>query len=176
MCVQIPTRGRITVSTMDHADAFNRLARDILTTFDRIAYHLMMAAIAERTDDELALTLQEIRTYKTVAFKEPITMNALATTMRIPLPTATHLVDSLVAKGIVIRTRTMHDRRLVLVSRSKKAKAREQKALDDQAALILNAFKPFNPAEWEKIAKALGEVAEALQSRPKYSQGTDGRD
>lgn len=158
------------MTTMNSSEACDRLAREILTTFDRIVYQLMMAVIAEGTDEELALTLQEIRAYKTVVFNEPITMNALATSMRISLPTATHIVDSLVLKGIMVRTRTIHDRRLVLVSRSNKAKVRERKAFNDRVVLILNAFKPFNSAEWKKIAKALVEIAKTLQSQPTYSR------
>jgi len=144
----------------------DQLASDMLTTLDRIIHHLMTAVISERIDEEIPLTLQEIRVFKTVGAGEPVTMNALAGAMRISLPTTTHLVDSLVAKGVVVRTRTKEDRRLVLVSRSPKAKAREQKIFDDRAALILSILEKLTPVEREKMAKALSEIALVFQAMP----------
>ena len=143
-----------------------QLASNLLTTLDRIIRHLVTAVVSERIDDEIALTLQEIRVFKTVGAGEPITMNALAGAMRISLPTATHLVDSLVAKGVVVRARTREDRRLVLVSRSPKAKAREQKIFDDRARLILSILEKLTPVEREKMAKALSEIEVVFQAKP----------
>jgi DNA-binding MarR family transcriptional regulator len=138
------------------------LAREILTTFDRIVHYLMTAVIAEGMDDDLALTLQEVRIFKMVSFREPVRMQELAKAARISLPAATHLVDSLVAKGIVVRTRTDEDRRLVLVSRSKRAKAREQRCFDDRVEMILGVLRELVPAERAKFAKATGEIARVL--------------
>lgn len=145
----------------------DQLASDMLTTLDRIVHHLMTAVISEQIDEEIPLTLQEIRVFKTVgAVGEPVTMNALASAMRISLPTATHLVDSLVSKGVVVRTRTREDRRLVLISRSAKAKAREQKIFDDRAALILSILEKLTRVEQKKMAKALSEIALVFQAMP----------
>jgi DNA-binding MarR family transcriptional regulator len=148
------------------ADKVDRLARDMLTTFDRIIHQLMTAVALERGDEEIPLTFQEVRAFKTVSVREPITMNALASAIRISLPATTHLVDSLVAKGALVRTRTKEDRRLVLVSMSKKAKACVQKVFDDRVAMILRILKRLAPAERKRVAEAMDEIARVLQAGP----------
>jgi hypothetical protein len=91
--------------------------------------------------------------------------------MRISLPTATRLVEGLVAKGVLVRTRTAEDRRLVLVSRSEMAKAREQVFFSDRAAMIRGTLKQLAPAEREKMAGTLKQIAQVLQFNPSVKPG-----
>jgi len=157
-------------SRPDRPGDLDRLARDMIAALDGIMQHLMRAVISEGMED-ISLTFQEIRVFKTVSAEEPITMNALAGFMRISLPTATRLVEGLVAKGVLVRTRTAEDRRLVLVSRSEMAKAREQVFFSDRAAMIRGTLKQLAPAEREKMAGTLKQIAQVLQFNPSVKPG-----
>ena len=85
--------------------------------------------------------------------------------MGVSLPTATHLVDRLAAKGVVVRTRPEHDRRLVLVALSEQSKAQQRAFFENRVALILSVLEPLGPTEREQVVKALGEIARVVQSR-----------
>jgi DNA-binding MarR family transcriptional regulator len=161
------------VAEADRKRELEQLACDMLTTMDGIIRNLITTVVTSH-DDEIPLTFQEIRVFKAVGANEPMTMNALASTVRVPLPTATYLVDNLVAKGVVVRTRTKEDRRLVLVSRSAKAMAREQKIFRDHAAMILNILEKLTPGERRKMAKALREIAMIFQDMPAAMARTSG--
>jgi len=147
------------------AAVLDRLARDMVTALDRILDHFVAAAPAPTEGAEIPLTLQEVRVIKTLIPRESITMSTLASSMGVSLPTATHLVDRLVAKGITERTRPEHDRRLVLVALSERSKAHERRFLENRTALILSILEPFGPAEREQVVKAFGEIARVLEVR-----------
>ena len=51
-----------------------------------------------------------------------LTMSELAAILKVPLSTATHMIDKLVVKNLVERRHVKHDRRIVQVAFSKKGK------------------------------------------------------
>ena len=153
------------------AAVLDRLARDMVSALDRILDHLMAAAPAEGAGSEVPLTLQEVHVVKTIAPRESISMSTLASSMGISLPTATHLVDRLVTKGVAVRTRPEHARRLVLVALSEQAKARERAFFENRVALVLNILAALTPAERGQVVRALGEIARVVQSRAASQAG-----
>jgi DNA-binding MarR family transcriptional regulator len=149
----------------DPSVALDRLAREMVVALDRIIYHMVAAVPIEESCAEIPLTLQEVRVIKTISPKGAITMSTLASSLGVSLPTATHLVDRLVAKGIVVRTKSEHDRRLVLVTLSDLSKANDRKFFENRVALILGFLEPLGPAERGQVVNVLAGIAEAVQSR-----------
>ena len=150
---------------VDHAAVLDRLARDMVGSLDQILDRLIAAAPAEAADWEVPLTFQEMRAAKAIPLTESVSMSTLASSMGISLPTATHLVDRLAAKGVAVRTRTEHDRRLVLVALSEKSKTQRRAFFENRVSLILSILEPLGPVEREQVVKALGEIARMVQSR-----------
>jgi DNA-binding MarR family transcriptional regulator len=151
---------------VDPPDVLDRLARDMVSSLDRILDLMVTAAPAvEGAGLEIPLTLQEMRLLKTIAQKDPTSMSTLAASMRISLPTATHLVDRLVAKGVVVRTRSEQDRRLVLVALSERSKAHAETYFKNRITLAVSILEPLEPAEREQAVKALSKIARLAQSR-----------
>jgi DNA-binding MarR family transcriptional regulator len=147
------------------ADVLEQLARDMVGSIDRILEFLMKSTPSvDGIDGEISLTFQEMRAFKTIEGSEPITMSALARSLKVSLPTATHIVDRLVAKGVAQRTRPDSDRRLVLVALSERATACSRALLENRVATVSNILDPLEPAARERVVKALGEVARVVES------------
>lgn len=147
------------------ADVLDGLALDMVEALDRILEDLVAAAPAEGAEGEFPLTLQEVRVVKTLVHRGSVNMSVLAGALGISMPTATHLVDRLVAKGAAVRTRPEHDRRLVLVALSDRKKAHEQAFFENRVAMIRTVLEPLDPAAREHVVKAIGEMARMLQAR-----------
>lgn len=160
----------------DAAAVLDRLARAMVTSLDQILNRMIEVAPAEGVEAEVPLTLQDVRALKAIPPTGSVSMTVLASSMGISLPTATHLVDRLAAKGVVVRTRTEQDRRLVLVALSERSKAHRQAFFENRVALILGILEPYGPAEREQVVKALGDLARVVQSRvPGAARLTDSR-
>jgi len=160
----------------DNAATLDRLARAMVTALDQILERMIEVAPAEQVDEGVPLTLQDVRALKAIPATGSVSMTVLASSMGISLPTATHLVDRLAAKGVVVRTRTEQDRRLVLVALSERSKAHRRAFFENRVALILGILEPFGPAEREQVVKAIDELARVVQSRvPVASRLTDSR-
>jgi DNA-binding MarR family transcriptional regulator len=150
---------------LDDVVVLEGLARDLVTALDRILDRLIEVAPAEEAGCEVPLTLQEVRASKKIAHTGSISMSMLASSMGVSLPTATHLADRLVAKGVAVRTRPEHDRRLVLIALSERSKAHRLAFYENRVELIRSILEPLVPAEREQAVKALAEIARAVQSR-----------
>jgi len=137
----------------------------MVTALDQILGRLIAAAPREGADWEVPLTLQEVRAIKLIPPTGSVSMSTLASSMGISLPTATHLVDRLAAKGIAMRTRTEHDRRLVLITLSEKARAHQQAYFESRVDLVVSILEPLGQTERQQVVKALGEIARVVQAR-----------
>lgn len=152
-------------SEVDAAAVIDRLARDMVRALDRILDRLMAAAPAEAVGSDVLLTLQEVRAAKAIPPSGSVSMSTLASSMGVSLPTATHIVDRLVTKGVAVRIRTEQDRRLVLVALSERSKEHHRAFFENRVALILRILKPLGRAEREQVVRALGEIARVVQPR-----------
>jgi DNA-binding MarR family transcriptional regulator len=148
---------------VDRAAVVDMLAREMVVALDKILARLMAVAPSEGGGEAL-LTLQEAAAAKAIPSSGAVSMSVLASSMGIALPTATHLMDRLVAKGIAVRTRAEHDRRLVLVALSEQTRAHRRKFFENRVALIGNILEPLGPMEAERVVNALHEVARVMQS------------
>lgn len=148
------------------------LARKVVTALDGIFGHLMAQAPAEGAGPETPLTFSEVRAIKMLPPVGTVSMRVLAEALGVALPTATHLVDRLVEKGVVERIRPEYDRRVVLVGLSEKSKAHREALFNHRVGLVAQIIEPLGPAVREQVARTFNEIAQAAASQAKALSDT----
>lgn len=95
-------------------------------------------------------------------------MSDFAGHLGVPLSTATHTIDRLVAKGLVIRVRSEQDRRVVLVEMSEMGKTFQTALRARHQAMARSWLTPLSPAERETFLKLMEKITQgaSLDSRP----------
>jgi DNA-binding MarR family transcriptional regulator len=95
-------------------------------------------------------------------------MSDFAGQLGVPFSTATHTIDRLVAKGLVIRVRSEQDRRVVLVEMSETGQAFQTALRARHRAMARGWLAPLSPAERESFLKLMGKITEgaSLESAP----------
>ena len=101
------------------------------------------------TQPEVELSHAEFRLVAVLGHKSSAIMSDLAGMLNVPLSTATHTVDKLVAKGLVERGRADRDRRIVLVELSEKGRQLHQSCLECQLAMGRTMLEALSPGERE---------------------------
>jgi DNA-binding MarR family transcriptional regulator len=66
-----------------------------------------------------------------------------------------------VEKGVAVRFRPEHDRRVVLVELSAKAKAHRDALFSKRVELVEKMLAPLRPAVREQVACVFGEIAQS---------------
>jgi DNA-binding MarR family transcriptional regulator len=97
-----------------------------------------------------------------------VTMNELATEMRLHGTTMTRMVDSLVKKGLAERTHDPEDRRIVRVGLTADGRRTIEELQDQRRTFLGAAFSGLSKEEQDAILKALRRLtatAEDLGSR-----------
>lgn len=95
-------------------------------------------------------------------------MSDFAGELGVPLSTATHTIDRLVGKGLVVRVRSEQDRRVVLVEMSEIGQAFQTALRSGHHAMARSWLKPLSPAERETFLGLMAKVTQgaSLESRP----------
>ena len=92
-------------------------------------------------------------------------MSRLAEELGIPLSTATHTIDRLVAKDMVVRTRSEEDRRAVLVEMSEFGKKLQESFKSQRRAVARSWLEPLSNGEREIFLELMAKITET--SKPK---------
>jgi DNA-binding MarR family transcriptional regulator len=147
-------------------------ALEIVLALDRIFDSLMSVIPIEGAGMEIPLTPSEVRAARRMPMSGAVGMRALASSLGVSLPAATHIVDRLVEKGVVVRTRPQHDRRVVLVELSESSKQCRLKMCARRAGLIQRTLEPLGASARAEFARLLGELADAASSHETALRGT----
>ena len=142
------------------AEQKSSFAGEVVTALDRIFDYLLAMAPAEGSGSDIQLSFSEVRAANQVPDEGFISMRHLAASIGVPLSTATHVVDRLVAKGVVVRIRPKHDRRLVLVELSERSKKHRQLLFRERVALIAQILEPLDDDARQHVVRVLGQIAE----------------
>ena len=134
-------------------------AGEVVTALERVFDYLLAMAPVEGNGADIQLSFSEVRAAKQVPDEGFISMRHLAASMGLPLSTATHVVDRLVVKGVVVRIRPKHDRRLVLVELSERSKEHRQLLFRERVALIAQILEPLGDAARAQAAQVLSQIA-----------------
>lgn len=97
--------------------------------------------------DQPECSQQELRALAALGQRHTLTMSELAAILKVPLSTATHMIDKLVVKNLVERRHVTHDRRIVQVAFSKKGKRIHQFVLESRLAAGRGMLAALNPRE-----------------------------
>jgi DNA-binding MarR family transcriptional regulator len=116
--------------------------------------------LPRRTADEAALDVsrEEIRALIILDTGERITMSSLAESLGVPLSTATHTVDRLVAKGLVLRNRSEEDRRVVEVQMSDYGRKLQEEFRDQRKLVACSWLEPLSNGEREIFLELMCKI------------------
>ena len=124
---------------------------------------LASAATAAQDSPDHEISAQEKRAVHSLAKKESAIMSDLAEDLRVPLSTATHIMDRLVRKGLATRLRLEDDRRVVQVQLTTDGKKVEESLLRHQIAIARGMLAPLSSAERETFLELMGKIGSPKQ-------------
>jgi DNA-binding MarR family transcriptional regulator len=99
-------------------------------------------------------------------------MTDFAAELGVPLSTATHAIDRLVRKGLVIRVRSEEDRRVVLVEMSEAGVAFQAALRSRHQAMARSWLAPLSASEREAFLGLMAKIAENARPDSAIVSGT----
>lgn len=138
------------------------VAHRFVHAFDGLIRQLIVPN-SHKAAQNLQLGPQDVRALTWLGSEGLCLMTEFAKGVGVPLSTATHLANRLVAKGVVLRERSEQDRRVVLIGLSKQGKTLESQLFQLRLARGQGLLKRLAPAEQQQlvalIQKALSETS-----------------
>ena len=108
-------------------------------------------------------TLHEARALDLLGRKPFWSMSEFARELSVTLSTASHTADKLVRKRAVKRSRSQHDRRLVLISLSGRGLKRHDALFQNKVRICTGILEQLSPAEREITLSAIRRLADIDQ-------------
>jgi DNA-binding MarR family transcriptional regulator len=124
--------------------------------FDAFHRILMRSMAPPATDVELSP--QDGRALVTLAGRGPLTMTDFSELLRVPLSTATRMVERLIDKGLAVRSRIEDDRRVVRVDLSVEGKKLNQIFLEQRRAISRSMLAPLTHGEREMFIELMTKI------------------
>ena len=131
-----------------------RQARELLAYIDALSERLRPS---RRPVDRhaAACSPQELFALNTIGRRERLTMTDLAAAMRVPLSTASRVVDRLAAKRLVVRTPVVHDRRVVHVGFSRRGQRINQFVVASRQSAVMELLEEVGAHDAGTLLAAL---------------------
>ena len=117
-----------------------------------LAVHLLRRARA--ADRESGLTPERLSLLSVLVFGGPRAIGALAEAEQVSAPAISRIVSALEAEGLVERTRSEEDARVVAVNATNKGRRLMDSARAGRLALIARELQRLSPAELKKLEEA----------------------
>lgn len=111
-------------------------------------------------------TLKEMFVIEVLGGRESATMSELASTLSVPLTTMSSIVNRMVDKGHLERSRIEEDRRVVLVRLSSAGRAVFEQHRRDYIKSVGEVLGALGDEEQHKILGLVGEVLTAMSGGP----------
>ena len=162
--MQILLSGNISLDALlkrPHA-ALDRQSVQLLGYFDALFQRLMLGPKGG-TEPSLECSREEIRAMILLGASGGTTMTNLADRLGVPLSTATHTVDRLVAKSLAVRARTEEDRRVVQVELSDYGKKLQAKFKIKRLAMARSWLEPLSAGERELFLNLMAKITRLAQ-------------
>jgi DNA-binding MarR family transcriptional regulator len=145
---------------VETSPALARQLRQLVGCFYELSERLMVRQPPRASLPEVELSHAEFRLVAALGHKDSAIMSDLAGMLNVPLSTATHTVDKLVAKGLVERGRADKDRRIVLVELSEKGRRLHQSCLECQLAMGRTMLEALSPGEREIFLELMAKMTQ----------------
>lgn len=104
------------------------------------------------------LTMTDMHTIEAIGHSQERNMSAIAKALSITVGTLTIAINHLVKKGYVNRTRSLKDKRIVLVSLTEKGEAAFNHHLEFHNRMVDEIVQKLDKQELEVLAQALEKV------------------
>lgn len=137
----------------DRDEAIDRLD-SIFTRISRMSRRRM-------PDD--TLTFGQFAVLRMLFNQGPMAMGTIAENLGISLAGATGIIDRLVGQGVVERTRSREDRRVVWVDLSDEGRQRMQRLQQERHQQMKDLLQPLAAGEIETLVGLLERVAEGAE-------------
>ena len=136
----------------------DRQLRELVNHFD-ILYRRLVSKRPVAVGSDHEVSRQESRALMVLG-KGSTMMSDLARDLNLALSTATNLIDKLVAKGLVERTRVDEDRRIVQVGLSEKGNLVFSSFLECQLAMGRSMLEALSPGEREIFLELMAKITQ----------------
>jgi len=130
---------------------------------------LMLNRRLAEEEPSIEISREEIRAMVMLDSGEPMMMSSLAESLGVPLSTATHTVDRLVAKGLVERRRSEQDRRVVEVQMSAYGRKLQESFHGRQRLVARSWLEPLSEEEREQFLELMAKIT--LLAKPASEEG-----
>jgi DNA-binding MarR family transcriptional regulator len=115
---------------------------------------------------------EEIRALILLRSSGRVIMSDFAGELGVPLSTATHTIDRLVRKGLVIRVRSEQDRRVVQVEMSPQGLAFQTALRARHQAMARSWLAPLSASERQAFLELIAKIAENAKPDPVVSSAS----
>jgi len=145
--------------------ALDRQSGQLLTYLDALFQRMMLR---RRTGEEPApdCSREEMRALVILGPTRQTIMSTLADALDVPLSTATHTVDRLVAKGLVVRSRSEQDRRVVQVEMSDYGRKLQDAFRDKRREMARSWLEPLSQGEREIFLELMDKIHRLAKPAP----------
>jgi DNA-binding MarR family transcriptional regulator len=133
--------------------------------------------LQRRCEEEPApeVSREEIRAMIILHSAGKIIMSSLAEALGVPLSTATHTVDRLVAKGLAVRNRSDEDRRVVQVEMSEHGKKLQDAFRVKRGEMARSWLAPLSPGEREIFLELMDKITRLAVPAPEAKIGPESK-
>jgi DNA-binding MarR family transcriptional regulator len=146
---------------------------ELLGYLDALFRRLMLTR-QPAEEQSLELSREEIRALILLRSSGRSIMSDFAGALGIPLSTATHTIDRLVQKGLVMRVRSDEDRRIVQVEMSEPGKKLHTALRAKHQAMALSWLEPLSPNERETFLSLMAKIADGATPEPGRARAESG--
>jgi DNA-binding MarR family transcriptional regulator len=151
MCLEKPTRAKGTMAKKrdGQGEAIGRVLDDLRRVFQ------IVHGYSKRAERVGGLTGPQLWAVKVVSESSPVRVSDLARRMYLHPSTVVGIVDRLEVSGLVVRTRSTRDRRVVTVSLSDRGKRLVANTPAVAQGLLLTGLKGLQEAELRTVMEGL---------------------
>ena len=132
-------------------------AERFVELFDEIVRNVLVPS-AGGEERPVTIGPQDARAIIWLGRKGPALMSEFASGIGVPLSTATHMVDRLLLRGMIVRERSEEDRRIVKVGLSEAGGAMEKGFYQRRLHASRNLIGNLSPAERKALLNLLAKA------------------
>ena len=140
-------------------------ARELIAHLDRAMRQLVLAG-GEEDDAPMRFRRSEIAVIDALGAEGPIVMGQLARRVRLPLSTATRIVDRLVERKMVQRERLEDNRRVVQVRLAQVGLSFYRAALHSRIASAQRMLRRLDGSERRELVRLIRKIADSASAGP----------
>jgi DNA-binding MarR family transcriptional regulator len=148
------------IESIEGTEALEAQARRLVAHFDQLFFaNLQKKHPTEELEGELPA--RQMRAIVILSNRGRCIMSDFANAIGVPVSTATHMIEKLVRKGLVVRVRSEKDRRVVHVELSEEGRKREHHFLQNRVAMGRDMLTPLSRGERELFLEMLVKMVRA---------------